>query len=115
MGRNRQQKLLSTLLEAVRRQDENLVRSTLNAGVNLGVQPVWMEASPLFLSIELGNYHIAKILVRAGSKPYLLAAGEINPISLLLQDGPTNHAFLEFLLQNKANPKKIVESLELVK
>lgn len=57
-----------------------------------------------FLAIEQGNYHLARILVRAGARPYLMASGEINPISLLLQNGPTNHAFLEFLLQNKANP-----------
>jgi ankyrin repeat protein len=103
-GRNRQQKLLSVLLSAIHLENENLVRSVLNAGVNLGEQPEWMAASPLFLSIELGNYHIARILLRAGAKPYLLASGEINPISLLLQDGPTNHAFLELLLQNNANP-----------
>ena len=103
-GRNKQQKLLTVLLRAIRKQDQNLVRSVLRAGVNLGVQPAWMEVSPLFLSIELGNYHIARILVRAGAKSYLLAPGEINPVSLLFQNGPTNHAFLEFLLQNKANP-----------
>ena len=104
VGRNRQQRLLTVLLSAIRRQDENLVRSIINAGVNLGVQPAWMGESPLFLAIELGNYHLARILVRAGARPYSMASGEINPISLLLQDGPTNHAFLEFLLQNKANP-----------
>jgi len=103
-GRNRNQQLLSVLLRAIRRQDENLVRSVLNAGVNIGIQPLWMDASPLFVAIELGNYHLARILVRAGAKPYLLASGEINPISLLLNGGPTNYAFLEFLLQNKANP-----------
>ena len=104
VGRNRQQQLLPVLMRAIALQDANLVRSIINAGVNLGAQPDWTEASPLFLAIEIGNYHIARLLVRAGAKPYLLAEGEINPISLLLQDGPTNHAFLEFLLQNKANP-----------
>ena len=113
LGRNRQQKLLLGLLRTISRQDENLVRSILKAGVNLGTQPKWMEASPLVLSIELGNFHLARILVRAGAKPYLLAPGEINPISLLLQDGPTNHAFLEFLLQNKANPNLIGRGVEM--
>ena len=111
-GRNKQQKLLTVLLKAIRLQDENLVRSILKAGVNLGTQPNWMGASPLFLSIELGNFHLARILIRAGAKPYLLAPGEINPISLLLQDGPTNHAFLEFLLQNKANPNLMGRGVE---
>ncbi|MGB1309629.1 MAG: ankyrin repeat domain-containing protein [Leucothrix sp.] len=111
-GRNRQQRLLSVLLRAIRLQNENLVRSILNAGVNLGVQPAWLGASPLFVSIEIGNYHLARILVRAGAKPYLLADGEINPISLLLQDGPTNYAFLEFLLQNKANPNLAGKNVE---
>ena len=104
LGRNRQQRLSLALLSAIRLQNETLVRSVLKAGVNVGMQPSWMEASPVFLAVELGNYHIARILVRAGAKPYLLASGEINPISLLLQDGPTNYGFLEFLLQNKANP-----------
>ena len=36
-----------------------------------------------------------------------MASGEINPISLLLQAGLTNHALLEFLLQNKANPNLV--------
>lgn len=103
-GRNRQQKLMSVLLRAIRLQNENLVRSIINAGVNLGDQPSWMEASPLHVAVKLRNYHLARILIRAGAKPYLLAAGEVNPISLLLRDGPTNYAFLEFLLQNKANP-----------
>lgn len=103
-GRNRQQKLMSVLLRAIRLQNENLVRSILNAGVNLGAQPPWMGASPTFVAVELGNYHLARILIRAGAKPYLLASGEVNPISLLLREGPTNYAFLEFLLQNKANP-----------
>jgi len=103
-GRNRQQRLLSVLMRAIKRQDENLVRSILSAGVNLGAQPAWMGASPLFIAVELGNYHIARILLRAGAKPYLMASGEINPLSLLLQNGPTNYAFFEFLLQNKANP-----------
>lgn len=104
VGRNRNQQLQSVLLRAIRRQDENLVRSVLNAGVNVGMQPSKIGASALFVAIELGNYHLARILIRAGAKPYLLASGEINPISLLLKDGPTNYAFLEFLLQNKANP-----------
>ena len=103
-GRNRQQRLLTVLLEAIRRQDENLVRSVLKAGVNVGVQPTWMDSSPLFVAVELGNYHLARILLRAGAKPYLLAPGEVNPISVVLESGPTNYAFLEFLLQNKANP-----------
>ena len=103
-GRNRQQKLMFVLLRAIRLQNENLVRSILNAGVNLSAQPSWMEESPLFVAIELGNFHIARILIRAGAKPYLLASGEVNPISLLLSDGPTNYGFLEFLLQNRANP-----------
>ena len=89
-----------------------LVRSILRAGVNVGVQPSWMRASPLFVAIELGNYHLARILIRAGAKPYLLAPEEINPISLLLQDGPTNYAFLEFLLQNKANPNLTGNNVE---
>jgi len=104
VGRNRQQKLMSVLIRAIRLQNENLVRSVLKAGVNLAQQPSWMKASPLFVAVEIGNYHIARILVRAGAKPYLLAAGEVNPMSLLLGDGPTNYGFLEFLLQNKANP-----------
>lgn len=47
-GRNRQQKLLTVLLRAIRLKDENLVRSVLRAGVNVGEQPVWMAVSPLF-------------------------------------------------------------------
>lgn len=104
LGRNRQQRLSLALLRAIKLQNETLVRSVLKAGVNAGTQPSWMKVSPLFLAVELGNYHIARILVRAGAKPYLLASGEINPISLLLQGDSTNYGFLEFLLQNKANP-----------
>jgi len=104
VGRNRQQKLMSVLIRAIRLQNQNLVRSILGASVNLGRQPSWMRSSPLFVAVELGNYHIARILIRAGAKPYLLATGEVNPISLLLKNGPTNYGFLEFLLQSKANP-----------
>lgn len=103
-GRNRQQKLFSALLTSIRRQDQNLVRSILGAGINIGTQPAWLSRSPLFLAVKLGNYHLARILIRSGARPYLLAPGEVNPINLLLQKKHTNHAFLEFLLQNKANP-----------
>ena len=104
LGRNRQQRLFTVLIRAIRLQDENLVRSVLNTGINIGRQPTWLKSSPLFVAMELKNYHLARILVRAGARPYLLASGEVNPISLLLREGPTNYAILEFLLQNKANP-----------
>jgi len=104
LGRNRQHKLLFGLLEAIKQQNIQLVRSLLNAGTNLGAYPTWLTTSPLVLAIKQNNLPLARLLIKHGAKPYLMLEGELNPLSLLLKEEHTNHIFLEYLLQHQANP-----------
>lgn len=104
VGRNRQNKLLSALLRATEKQDIRLVEMLIREGVNLAVQPAWMMASPLFIAATKNDLRMARILVANGAKPYLLADGEENLLSILLKQKDTNYSFLDFLLNNKANP-----------
>ena len=104
LGRNRQSKLLMALLRATEMQDYRLVGSLINEGVNLATQPDWMMASPLYVATMKNDLRLARLLVANGAKPYLLAKGEDNLLSLLLKKPKTNYGFLEFLLKHKANP-----------
>ena len=103
-GRNHQRKLSFALLKAVEsgslRQTELLVQ----AGANLSAQPEWLAASPLYTAVKNKSYHLVRFLVRNGAKTHLLAKGEMNVLSLLLQSKDTNYGIFEFLLQNGANP-----------
>ncbi|PWQ95725.1 hypothetical protein DKT75_11870 [Leucothrix arctica] len=103
-GRNYQRKLSLALLKAV--QEGSLRRTELlvQAGANLSAQPQWLPASPLYTAIKSKSYHLVRFLLRNGAKSHLLANGEMNMLSLLLQSQDTNYAMFEFLLQNGANP-----------
>lgn len=104
LGRNRQSKLLLAVLRATERQDIRLVEMLIKEGVNLAQQPKWLMHSPLYIATVKNDLKLARVLVANGAKPYFLAEGEENLLSLLLKQKHTNYPFLELLLKNKANP-----------
>lgn len=104
VGRNRQIKLLQAVLYATKKGDIRLLETLIAEGVNLGTQPATLNASPLFIATSQNDLTLAKLLIRHGAKPYFLADGEENLLSLLIQQKAPNYAFLEFLLAQKANP-----------
>lgn len=104
VGRNRQSKLLYALLQATKKQDIRLVKTLIAEGVNLSVQPEWLDASPLFIATTKNNLTLARLLIANGAKPYLQAEGEDRLLNLLLKRQHTNYTLLELFLKHKANP-----------